>query len=160
MHQHPCKALSMLSPAEQGKALLALNELEPLFQRFGITIMTEVFQREIRSEIASELSLRTYTVTINKLTSTLHCRACFYPEPIASVDYSDLRGRLPLVTIVEGVVTVRGDVCERASINPETNEIRWSRSMDDAENTFEHGILLIDPFALSGHGQVLYSRDV
>jgi len=154
-----CKALSMLPQAEQGKALLALRELKPLFERFGISTLGEVLQKEMRSELASDHSMYMYNVTTNKLSSTLHATAAFYPEPIASVDYSGLRGNLPLVTIVEGVVAVYGDVCERALIDPDTNEITWSRSMDDADNTFEHGIIAIDPTTLSGYGQVKYSRD-
>jgi hypothetical protein len=147
----------MISQDQQSKALLALQELQPLFERFGISAMGEVLQKEMRTELDSGQSMRMYSVVENKLSSPVHATAAFYPEPIANIDYSGLRGQLPLVTIVEGVVSVYGDVCERARIG--SDEIAWSRSMDDPNNTFEHGVISIDPFTLSGHGQIMYSRD-
>ena len=136
-----------------------MQELTPLFERFGISTMCEVLQKEMTSELASDHSIRMYNVTTNKLSSTQHATAALYPEPVAGVDYSGLRGELPLVTIVEGVVAVDGDVCDRALIDPNTSEITRSRPMEDAGNTFEHGIIAIDPLTLSGYGQVQYSRD-
>lgn len=139
--------------------LLAVSELKPLFERFGITTISEVLGREIEAE-AKNISMRVYAQSESKLLGPSHSSTCFFPEPIASVDYSRMPTQLPTVTILEGVVSVNGDVCERACVDAGNSSVHWSRSLGDPHETYEHGVLIIEPTNLSAAGQVTYTRDL
>ena len=136
--------------------LLAFDELKPLFERFGIGGISDVLKAEVEAE-SDKNSMRLYQMRRNKLTGPGNSSLQFPPEEIAGFDYSNLRSPLPLVSALEGVVYVDGEVCEMAAISNTKNEITWCRSVD---SVFEHGRLVVNPQAQTANGDIVYARDI
>ncbi|RKK77994.1 hypothetical protein BFJ71_g16606 [Fusarium oxysporum] len=156
-----CKMLRTIPVPEQARMLFAFDELRPLFERFGIGGISDMLRVEVEAE-SDKNSMRLYKVARNKLTGPGHGSLQYPPEEINGVNYSKLLAPLPNVSVLEGVVYVDGQVCQRASIDNIKNQIRWVRSVNQPSDTadiFEHGNLIVDPLTLAAQGAILYSTD-
>jgi len=157
-----CKTLRTIPMEDQARMLLAFNELRPLFERFGIGGITDAVRAEMEAE-SRKNSMRLYKAGRNKLTGPGHGSYQYPPEEIAGFDYSGLLAPLPTVSVLEGVVFVNGEACERAAISNTKNEIRWVRNIgqdaSSADGPFEHGRLLVNTFTHSAQGDIVYSND-
>ena len=87
--------------------LRSIEELNPLFARFGIATNSELLQHEIAAAL-DKISAYMYTRTKNKLTGIGHASVSFDPEQLPLTHYSQLPAALPIVTVFEGGVSVNG----------------------------------------------------
>ena len=152
--------MATFTEGEQLHLLRSIEELNPLFARFGIATISELLQREIAAT-SDKISARMYNRIENKLAGIGHASVSFEPEEHPLSNYSQLPAALPTVTVFEGVVSVDGVVCEYGSVDGNDNIIRWSRLLSDKnESLIEHGVLKIeDPRYFSALGQISYSTD-
>jgi hypothetical protein len=155
-----CKMLRTVPVEDQTRMMMAFDELRPLFERFGIGAISDVLKAEVKME-SDKNSMRMYKTSRNKLTGPGNLMLQYPPETIPGIDYSDLPRSLPLVSVIDGIVHVDGEVCLRSVISNMRNEIRWSREIKSwgGDVQFEHGTLTVDPLMLSAQGELFYSED-
>ncbi|KAF3034743.1 hypothetical protein E8E11_000029, partial [Didymella keratinophila] len=156
-----CKQLQTIAAAGRSKMLLAFEELRPLFNRFGIGGITDALKTEVDTE-SEKNSMRLYKTPHNKLNGPGHGSYQFPPEEIPGANYTDLVVPLPTVSVLEGVVYVDGEICERAAVSNMKNEIRWSRSVrpdPSDQELFEHGRLTVEPLSQAAQGDLIYTHD-
>ncbi|KAF2729658.1 hypothetical protein EJ04DRAFT_555937 [Polyplosphaeria fusca] len=152
------KMLRTVPVGEQARMLLAFKELRPLFERLGVGGVSDLLQSEVETE-SEKNSMRLYKTSRNKLTGPSNGSRQYPLEEIPGYDYSDLKAPLPTVSVLDGVVCIDGEACNRAAISNMRNEIRWTREIPGEERVFEHGLLHVDPLIHSAQGNIVYSHD-
>lgn len=149
------KMLDTIPPQNRVSMLRALQELSPLFERFGIATVMDRFHEELHKESTGSIT-RLYTVNSNSLADPSHRMVRFIPEEIPGENYEDMPTPLPHLTLREGVASIDDKICENVTLDKQT--IYWTRKLE-GHQIFEHGLLQIDSIS-AAHGRISYSRDI
>jgi len=146
--------LSTFSKDDRMKMLKQIGELQPLFSKFGVATISDVLTKELQGGQKNNVSQPAH-IKHHQTSNLQHVRRTF--QFLVSGENSVPGYVLPSLALHEGVVLVDGKVESRASINPKTRQICWTR--ESAEHRYEHGFVeLVDP-GLSGRGCILLSDD-
>lgn len=158
--------LKTIDLATQRRMLASLNELNPLFERFGATTLLEALSKQITDEYTSRNPLNPLAAPTahdphGKRQKQMHLQHLKRQWRLQDDNMSKSPGArppflLPSVSVFEGVVTVEGEYCKRALVKDGT--IAWSRPLAGMTQ-WEHGYLSLDSGHLTGQGCIYYSPD-
>lgn len=113
------KQLMQVPRKERLDLIGKLRELKPILDRFGGETTLQALERESSSEALHYTGPRHHR--------RFHLRHVNYPYRMTMEDGK----RGPAVDLVEGVLFVDGQYCERASI--EKDHVSWSRPLSDGK---------------------------
>lgn len=143
-----------LTPAQQVAALCKLPEIQDTFERFGSTTVLQALQQQLRNMVSHSERLDPAKVVKSKAYSSVN---------LANIDRSwtledsgprdGFEHDLPALTVVDNVVFVNGQYCERALIKPSL--VAWSREV--TTNVYEHGFCKFVRPLYYGSGGLFYS---
>lgn len=158
--------LKTIDLATQRRMLAGLNELGPLFERFGATTLLEALNKQITDEYTSKNPLNPLAVPTahdphgkrQKQMRLQHLKRQWRLQDDKMPKSPGARSPflLPSVSVFEGVVAVDGEYCKNALVKDGT--IAWSRPLGGTTQ-WEHAYLLLDNGHLTGQGRIYYSHD-
>lgn len=144
-------------PKHQRTALLYhINELKPLFAKFGAETISEVLSQELSGQLRRPVSSAIVQQSSKRrvLTSPLRkARRTYVLHEIKSQNVSNYK--LPVLSIHEGTVSLNGVAQHRASVDKDDRTIRWTREIP--EHGYEHGFVDVLNHGLAGNGVILLS---
>lgn len=130
------KQLMQVPRKERLDLIGKLRELKPILERFGGETTLQALERESSSETLHYTGPRHH--------QRFHLRHVNYPYRMTMEDGK----RGPAVDLVEGVLFVDGQYCERASI--EKDHVSWSRPLSDGK--WEYAACHFSNKGLNGSG--------
>ncbi|KDR76297.1 hypothetical protein GALMADRAFT_140011 [Galerina marginata CBS 339.88] len=148
------RILSTFSKKDRINLLKHIKELQPIFQKFGVSTMSDVLTQELQGEKRRAVAQPAH-VRRKRISNVQHVRRTFQLLPTG--DESVPGYVLPSLALHEGVVLVDGKVQTRASIDPIARTIRWTR--ESAEHGHEHGYVELGDLGLSGCGAIILSDE-
>ncbi|KPM39826.1 hypothetical protein AK830_g6732 [Neonectria ditissima] len=144
-------------PKHQQTALLHhINELKPLFAKFGTDTISEVLAQELRGHVRRPASSTTVQRTRKRRVLTCHLRKARRTYVLHETKSQNIsKYTLPVLSIHEGTVSLNGEAQHRAIIDKNDRTIRWTREVP--EHGFEHGFVDVLNHGLAGNGVILLS---
>ncbi|KAK7419301.1 hypothetical protein QQX98_003453 [Neonectria punicea] len=144
-------------PKHQRTAFLShINELKPLFAKFGTDTISEVLDQELCGQVRRPASSTTVQRNRKRRVITSHLRKArrtYVLHEIKSRNVSDYS--LPVLSIHEGTVSLNGEAQHRAIVDSNDRTIRWTREVP--EHGYEHGFVDVLNHGLAGNGVILLS---
>ncbi|TFK65127.1 hypothetical protein BDN72DRAFT_209785 [Pluteus cervinus] len=148
------RMLSTFPKHVQTQMLSSLNELKPLFHKFGAATISDVLSKEIRGVTSRPISTPAPRPTRRHITS--HLRMAKRSYALHQTGSHNVQNyQLPLLSIHEGTVSLDGQAQSRAIIDKTDRSIRWTRPV--AGHGYEHGFVNVNNHGLSGHGVIILS---
>lgn len=141
------KAMSTLGQDEQMRALLSLQELRPLLERFGGQAVFDAFHKQL-ADSASRPHLSVNLSPKQKRT-LLDADISFDVVPKRTSDRP-----LPSLALHRGLLQVDGQSCNQYSLT--SSCISWTRWVENQE-LWEHGCCAILPDMAGGGGVIIFS---
>lgn len=150
------KLLQGFDASTREMMLRSLSELQPLFERFGAKTLMTAFNGQLQDKYTDRHTLQALQVTGVKSplqSGVEHLRRGW---SLTDDDPKELVTRnidLPVIEVFEGVATIDGSYCERATVKKDL--IIWSRELPG--QGWEHGYIKLDSLCLAGRGGIYYS---
>jgi hypothetical protein len=140
----------------QTNMLYHMNEIRPLFHKFGIACISDVLKKEIRG--AKRRPAAAPVARRNRRCVTSHLRKAKRTYTLHETGSHNVSNyQLPQLSIHEGVVSLDGEAQARGVVDKSDRTIRWTRGVPG--HGYEHGYVEVNNHGLAGHGAVLLSQD-
>lgn len=152
------KMLATFSKDVRTNMLSQIDELKPLFAKFGAGAMGDVLRKEIkgikrRPTAASASPSHIHSNRRRNVTNLRKARRTFALHQNENVNVSNYK--LPSLSIHDGIVSVNGEAQARGAIDKSNRHIRWTRPVPG--HGYEHGYVDVNHHGLAGNGVVLLS---
>lgn len=144
-------------PKHQRTALLYhINELKPLFAKFGTDTISEVLNQELSGKVRRPASSTTVQRTRKRRVLTSHLRKARRTYVLHEIKSQNVWNyNLPVLSIHEGTVSLNGEAQHRAIVDNNDRTIRWTREVPG--HGYEHGFVDVLNHGLAGNGVILLS---
>lgn len=152
--------LATFSKDVRTNMLSQIDELKPLFAKFGAGAMGDVLRREIkgikRRPMATSAAPSHAHRHRRRITTHLRkAKRTYVLHQNESVNITNYK--LPSLAIHDGIVSVDGEAQVRGTIDQSNRHIRWTRPVPG--HGYEHGYVDVNNHGLSGQGVVLLSSN-
>ncbi|KAM3083200.1 hypothetical protein ACMFMG_003860 [Clarireedia jacksonii] len=136
--------------------LAQFKELQPLFERFGGSILADTLTGRLKDSYTRKNSINPMNSPENNqnlLPAVEHLQRQWNLQDDGDQDLASSGIRLPSVSTCEGVIALDGAYCHAASVKGRI--IAWSREISGLG--WEHGYFNLDQALMIGQGRVYYS---
>lgn len=132
-----------------------IKELKPLFQKFGVSAMSDVLEQELSGK-----QTRTHSKPVKakkiRQTNISHAKRTFNLLPSAQ-NATQQHQNLPQLSIHEGLVRLDNEVEPRATVDAANRTVQWSRKLPNGQ--YEHGYVELRDHGMSGAGAILVNQN-
>ncbi|KAH8429650.1 uncharacterized protein LDX57_007322 [Aspergillus melleus] len=147
--------LKALPAAKRMTLLYALEDLRPLFERFGASSIADRLHAEIYG------GRRYKKGPLRGVPKPKFQRNASLTNVTRSFKLKSTQGTLSKVALVEGFLLLDGEVQNRATLDEQTNTVRWTRkvTVPDGKTKYEFGMFRLYSAGRGGNGLLFYTNE-
>ena len=144
------RMLMTFPPSQRVELLKHMEELQPLFARFGVRTIAEMLSKELSMDSDGLAQLKSQAAVSEKPVPLYYQYRSFALSSIANEQPHGYQ--LPLITASDGVLYVNGEFCCPSQITD--RGFLWSRQLSVENDIWEHGLCSFgeDRHLLAGDG--------